>query len=204
MTPKLDELPPVVLPQLAVVEIPGLVAPARCWMVPGQDWHGYAVPYFDHEQLVALLEGLGERGLAAGQLDDRGFVVLHGPAITGVYEVEPMTGLPEGREAERVWPVGAGRWPWREKTGDEDSEPLIGWPTRSPTPGILHVEPIEGRSVFNLVARLRDGEKGVQLGCYMTEADAERMALLWNQTLALDGLALAGGILERIVGDDTE
>jgi len=201
MTPKLDELPPVVLPQLATVEIPGLVDGVRCWMVPGQDWNGYALPYFDHQQLTALLEALNDRGLAAGEVDDRGLVVLHGPAITGMYEVAPMVGLPEGRDAERVWPVGGGRWPWRERADLTFDQ--ISWPTGSPTPGILHVEPVEGRPTFSLVARLVDDAEGVTVATGLSEADAMRAAMLWNETLALDGLALAGGILERIAGDDT-
>jgi hypothetical protein len=203
MTPKLDDVPPVVLPLLATVEIPGLVDEARCWLVPGQDWNGYVLPYFDHLQLTGLLATLNDRGLAAGDLGERGQLVLRGPAITGLYEVEPLVGLPDGQEAERVWPVGAGRWPWQEKAEVAYETPIT-WPEGDPTPGILHVKPIKGRPTFRLMARLTDDEVGVQVAGEMSRADAERMALLWNQTLTVDGLALAGGVLERLVGDESE
>lgn len=206
MTPKIDEIDEVHLPQLATVELPGMVDSARCWMVPGQDWHGYAIPYFDAEQAQLVVGQLESRGLAFGQLDDDGKLVLSGPAITGVYVVPPMIGMIESRPPERVWPLGGGRWPWVEKSMVADERP-IAWPQASPTPGLLQVRPIKGQDRFELVAVLsedEDDQEGAVVATGLAQADAERMAMVWNQTLGLDGLALAGGLLGTLCGDDED
>lgn len=204
MTPKIDEIH---LPQLATVELPGMVDSASCWMVPGQDWHGYALPYFDAEQAQLVIGQLEGRGLATAHLDEGGKLVLTGPAITGTYVVAPMTGMIEGRPPERVWPLGGGRWPWAEKTKVADETPIT-WPQTSPTPGLLLVRQIKGQDRYELVASLSEEENDDQdwavAATGLTQADAERMAMIWNQTLGIDGLALAGGLLGRLCGDDED
>jgi hypothetical protein len=177
------------------------VLPTPAWLVPEEDWlNAYAVPYFDAEEAQELLAQLERHGYAAGRYGDRGEVVLQGPAIQGVYAVGPQCGLLCGRDAEPVWPVGGRRWPWREKP-DVAVVPPCRWPEGRPTPSTLHVVRTPDRWCCELVARHGRDDAGVIVATGLSPADAERLALLWNHTLVLDGIALAGGLLGRLVND---
>lgn len=85
--------------------------PVECWLRPGERWNGFAIPYFDIDQLPNALSMLRKVLGTEHVLFDGRLITVTRPDDYPFEEDEPVE---FERESTGLWCIGGWLWTWED------------------------------------------------------------------------------------------